>query len=519
MSTQKTFASLTLGALLLLSASVPNKAHAIFGIGDIVLDPANLIETVINTYLEGEDFYKEYVLDPLAWVVGKQAAQSVVRSVVSWAGSGFEGEPAFVTDLNQHLLRVGDTVAEDFLRQYLENNAVNSPYRDAVANSIRNDYYRSTGPNAFFNTNQYDLDRYSENPEAFISGDFSQGGWTAWGAAWSNPQNNPIGAQSAAEGALGRSVQTAQETQRAELDWGSGFLASRGNCNSGHTGAAGSASASGRNGTQNTGGVTVTSGTQNTTTTGGVTVTNGGGASGTNTNGVTVTDGSQVSLSGTFDCLLNSTIQTQGATIRASVDKALGSGIDQLVSADEFNEIVGALFSTLVSSVLDEGLSNVSRPSSDGRSTLGNATNGDQLTGSGGNLSNSFKTTIKNQKKQVEGYKEDWEAINRAAMEAKAACGSREPEVDEVLQQSVRELARANEAIAKLSEFEEKASSTQASELEALSTEYRAFLDSGILPTAQEIAQTKVDSVDAPGSGSLLTELKETAKDCLVRRI
>lgn len=512
MSTQKTLASLTLSALLMIAVVVPQKAHAILGVGDIVLDPANLTETIINTYLEGEDFYKEYVLDPLAWVVGKQAAQSVVKSVVSWAGSGFEGEPAFVTDLNQHLLRVGDTVAEDFLKQYLESNTVNSPYRDAVANSIRNDYYRSTGPNAFFNTNQYDLDKYSENPEAFISGDFSQGGWTAWGAAWSNPQNNPIGAHMAAETALNNSIQTAQQTQRTELDWGSGFLASRGNCNAGHAGA----QAGTRN--QNAGGVTVTSGNQ-TTTTGGVTVTNGTTGGTNNQGGVTVTEGSQISLSGTFDCLLNSTIQTQGATIRASIDKALGSGIDQLVSADEFNEIVGALFSTLVSSVLDEGLSNVSKPSSDGRSTLGNATSGDQLTGSGGSLSNSFKTTIQNQKKQVEGYKEDWEAINKAAMEAKAACGSRKPELDEVLQESVRELARANEAIAKLSEFEQKASSTQASELETLSTEYRTFLNSGTLPSAQEIAQTKIDSVDAPGSGSLLTELKETAKDCLVKRI
>jgi hypothetical protein len=508
MTTKKILASLIFGALLTVSVGTPQKAHAFLGFGDIVLDPANLVQTIINVYQEGEGIYKEFVLDPLAWVVGKQAAQSVVKSVITWAGNGFDGEPSFVTDLNSNMLRVGDTVAEDFLKQYLENNSVNSPYRDEIANSIRSDYYRSTGPTAFFNSNKYDLDQYSEDPDAFTSGDFSKGGWTAWWAVNSNPQNNPRGAYVTAQGALGSSVQNAQSNRSAELDWGSGFLAYRGNCNSTHSGA------STGTGTQNsgTGGVTVTSGTENTTQNGVVVTNNQGGGT---QNGVTTTGGSQVSLSGTFDCLLTNTIQTQGATIKASVDKALGSGIDQLVCADEFNEIVGSLFSSLINSVMDEGLSNISKPSSDGRNTLGDATNPDQLTGS--SLGNSFAKTIDNQKKQVEGYKEDWEAINKAAMETKAACGSRNTEADEIIQKSAQEIARAVEALAELDKLKAKTTSTSSSDLTSLAGEFDALQKSGKLPSAEEIAEARLNAMDNSGGGSMVSEMKEAKNSCLVR--
>lgn len=508
MTTKKILASLVFGALLIVSAGTPQKAEAFLGFGDIVLDPANLVQTIINVYQEGEGIYKEFVLDPLAWVVGKQAAQSVVKSVITWAGNGFDGEPSFVTDLNSNLLRVGDTVAEDFLKQYMESNAVNSPYRDEIASSIRSDYYRSTGPGAFFNSNKYDLDQYSENPEAFTQGDFSQGGWDAWGAAWSNPQNNPLGAQKTAENALGNSVQNAQASRESELNWGSGFLAYRGNCNTGHSGA----SASGTTQNSSNGGVTVTSGTE-TTTQNGVTVTNnqGGGTQ----NGVTTTSGSQISLSGTFDCLLTNTIQTQGATIKASVDKALGSGIDQLVSADEFNEIVGSLFSSLISSVMDEGLSNVSKPSSSGRSTLGDATDPGQLSGS--SLGTNFAKTIDNQKKQVEGYKEDWEAINKAALETKAACGSRNTDADEIIQQSTKEIARAVEALAELDKLKAKTSSTSSSDLTSLAGEFDALQKSGTLPSPEEIAEARLNAMDNSGGDSMVSQMKEAKNSCLVR--
>ena len=508
MTTKKILASLIFGAVITLSAGVPQRAQAFLGVGDIVLDPANLVETITNVYQAGEGLYKEFVLDPLAWVVGKQAAQSVVKSVITWAGNGFDGEPSFVTDLNSNLLRVGDTVAEDFLKQYTQNNSVNSPYRDDIANSIRSDYYRSTGPGAFFNTNKYDLDQYSENPEAFTQGDFSEGGWDAWGAAWSNPQNNPVGAHMAAENALNDSVLSAQNTRREELNWGSGFLAYRGNCNSGHTG---SATGGGAQNTSN-GGVTVSNGTESTTQNG-VVITNN--QEGTTQNGVTVTGGSQVSLSGTFDCLLTNTIQTQGATIKASVDKALGSGVDQLVTADEFNEIVGSLFSSLISSVMDEGLSNVSKPSSSGRSTLGEATSADQF--GSASLGNSFSKALDNQRKQVEGYKKNWETINKAAIETKAVCGSRNTDADAIIQQSVAEIARAVEALAELDAMKAKTSSTSSTNLTSLAGEFDALQRSGNLPSAQEISDARLNAMENGGGDSMVSVLKEAKKTCLVR--
>lgn len=500
MTTKKILASLIFGAVITLSAGAPQRAQAFLGFGDIVLDPANLVQTIINVYQEGEGIYKEFVLDPLAWVVGKQAAQSVVKSVITWAGNGFDGEPSFVTDLNSNMLRVGDTVAEDFLKQYLENNSVNSPYRDSIANSIRSDYYRSTGPTAFFNSNKYDLDQYSEDPEAFTSGDFTKGGWTAWWAVNANPQNNARGAYVTAQGALDSTVQNAQDNRSAELDWGSGFLAYRGNCNSSSATAPQPASYEVfRARMKSMVNITEEEVRQ------------------AYEEAQELEPPASVSLSGNYDCLLNSTIQTQGATIKTSVDKAIGSGIDQLVTADEFNEIVGSLFSSLISSVMDEGLSNVSKPSSDGRSTLGNATDSSQYSGSGSSLGNSFAKTIDNQKKQVEAYKEDWEAINKAAMETKAACGNRNTDADEIIQESVKEIARAVEALAELDKMKAKTTSTSSGDLTSLAGEFDELQKSGKLPSAEEIAEARLNAMDNSGGDSMVAEMKEAKNSCLVR--
>ena len=54
----------------------------------------------------------------------------------------------------------------------------------------------------------------------------------------------------------------------------------------------------------------------------------------------------------------NGKIQTPGSVIESQLSNVLGSGIDQLELADEFNEIVGALMGQLVQKVLIGGLTN-----------------------------------------------------------------------------------------------------------------------------------------------------------------
>src|SRR5690606_23796963 len=83
---------------------------------------------------------------------------------------------------------------------------------------------------SFFNQNRFTLNQVSQDPNAFIQGDFSQGGWDAWIELWRNPQNNPLGAFHAAEQELGKRISSAEGERRTELEWGRGFLSWRGDC-------------------------------------------------------------------------------------------------------------------------------------------------------------------------------------------------------------------------------------------------------------------------------------------------
>lgn len=100
---------------LVLSASVePKRAHALFGAGDVVFDPAvfgeslrsaisetaALAETVIQTGLAQSDYVKEYILDPLAYYAGRQLLAQAVDQTVKWVNSGFEdgSQPYFLTN-------------------------------------------------------------------------------------------------------------------------------------------------------------------------------------------------------------------------------------------------------------------------------------------------------------------------------------------------------------------------------------------------------------------------------------
>ncbi|HEX5774533.1 MAG TPA: hypothetical protein VFY28_01045, partial [Candidatus Paceibacterota bacterium] len=129
-------------------------------------------------------------LDGIAWSIAKDVIiPSMTRSTVNWINSGFNGSPAFVTDLRANLLAVSDAVANEFFNELFDEAAsgiVNSPYQDEIATAIRTGYYLSTG-GKFSVRNPFTLDQYSNDPQAFLSGDFSQGGFNAFYATITNP--------------------------------------------------------------------------------------------------------------------------------------------------------------------------------------------------------------------------------------------------------------------------------------------------------------------------------------------
>lgn len=480
----------------------PQRVHA----QQVVFDPTNLVENAISAVKSSWLVLKETSLDTIAWKVGREMIASISKSTIKWINSGFNGSPAYVTDLQRTLLSVSDKVANDFFRELTVNKSIDSPFRNIIAASLRDQYYRATGRNSYFNLNQYTLNQFSQNPAAFLGGDFSQGGLRAWHASTLNCQNNALCARQAAEAELyGRTGQAQGGTLR-ELDWGRGFRSDRGPCTTN------SASA----GTQNSGTGTVT---------GGTTSTHGGAQTGTtgttNTGSGTGTGQSQggaVSLSNVDNCV-GQPIINPGANINAALEKITGSELDQLNIADEFNEVIAALMSQMLKTMLGSGgLAGLSKPSSGGgKSFIDQVTGTDQTTG-GGNVSvtASFAEMIDTQKTQMAAYIANWMTIKSAAADAAAACTA-DGSAPSVIAQADAAIASADAATAILIEMgvaldgaEGAAGNAQVTALGTLAESYDSFLAAA--PSATDIATAQAQSQAT--EGTLYTQMIELAESC-----
>ena len=56
------------------------------------------------------------LLDGIGWAIAKQIMSQMTQSLVNWINSGFQGSPAFITDLNGFLLDALDTAAGEYIR-------------------------------------------------------------------------------------------------------------------------------------------------------------------------------------------------------------------------------------------------------------------------------------------------------------------------------------------------------------------------------------------------------------------
>ncbi|HWH16412.1 MAG TPA: hypothetical protein VNU25_02410, partial [Candidatus Paceibacterota bacterium] len=216
-----------LGLTLVASVSFPGTARAT---GYPVFDAANLIENAFTAIKSSAQVTKDYILDTLVWEVGNLAIQSMTKSIVNWINSGFQGSPAFVTDLNQNLRGVQDAVARRFFDSLAAQDITETPGQDRVLDAVRLAYYLRTSPESFYTRYPYTLYEVSPDPESYLAGDFSQGGWNAWFETVMNPQNNPFGANDLLNRELDAVVSNATNNRMQELSWNRGFLSWRGEC-------------------------------------------------------------------------------------------------------------------------------------------------------------------------------------------------------------------------------------------------------------------------------------------------
>ena len=310
-----------LGATTVGSAASTGTAAALVSVP--VLDAAQLAQSTISAGANSTDCIKNTILTPLAKLLARIVLQQITASTINWiTGSNGSGKSSFVTNLSRNLQGVGDAVALSFIAQTVSGFA--SPFGASISLALRTTYAQQTSLAGFFNANRCTLPGTPQSQRAFLAGNWSQGGVGSWFALTTQPQNNPYTLYLAAQSQLSNSIGLAQSNRRQDLIQAGGFLSW---CGSSDT-LAGELNAQDA---QNAALESSLSGTPSPQ------VINPGDSC-TNSDG---TPGN---------------ILTPGSVIHDYTQKAVvGAGIDQLVSATDLDQALGAIAMALVSQVLGGG--------------------------------------------------------------------------------------------------------------------------------------------------------------------
>lgn len=239
----------------------------------------------ITSYATNAIWIQDSVLDGIAWKLAKQILSQMTSSIVNWINSGFKGSPAFVQDLEGFLLNIGDQV----VGQYLDDlggpfSFICSPFQLDVRVALAASHARTRDQQPA--QASCTLSGALANIEGFIDGSLGfadGGGWDTWFAVTSNPTLTPYGSFLEAESNMSIKILNAQKNETKILEFGGGFLSSK-ICEA---------------------------------------------------------------VSGAGTTKENCFISTPGKVVQEALTFQLSSGPRVLIQADEFNEIITALFSQI----------------------------------------------------------------------------------------------------------------------------------------------------------------------------
>jgi hypothetical protein len=367
----------------------PVKAHAQWSVLDIPGDISEVLTdlsgAITSTATLGEEI-QDSTLNTIATAIAKQLLIQITSSVVTWVNSGFNGNPAFVQNPQAFFQNVGDQATGAFISSNSALSSLCSPFSLQIRLALAQQQQKNDGVSTGQGTNQYSctLSTVIQNGEnaaknssinGFTGGDFSQGGWAAFAALTTQPQNNPNGAYLMAEDDLQQKISAQQTEKQNQLNQGNGFLSWE-SCTK--------VSQEGDSGPEY-----------------------GDGSSDDNGD-VSAGDATDpYGAAAENDPNQNCQIQTPGSVISAALNYHLAAPTDVLELADSINDIINAAFSQLIVQSLQKGLASVSKPSS---SSGGNSYLQTVVASSN---SQSFSTTQKSLLKTITPYLATASAIDQ----------------------------------------------------------------------------------------------------------
>jgi hypothetical protein len=307
--------------------------------------------------------YKEFVLDGLVSYIMKAVLRQLTTSIVTWINTGFEGNPSFVTDPAGFFTNIASEEIGKFIEGSSDLNFLCKEFSIDLRISLAFQYspFKKRVTCTFFDSPDGKkkgilsnvkgaVDGASINGRSFTKGNFKNGGWNSWLSLTTQPQNNVYGATLMAQNELSLRMNQKIVLGKDELSQGRGFLSWTSDC----TGKSSPEASRIRDNLEYA-----------------------------KTSGDKEEQARQKSLLKAEEktgCKIN----TPGSVIEGQLGKVMGSSIDNLGLADEFNEIVNALFAQLVTQVVGGGggLKGASDTQYDGSSyldKLGTAQDADTL--------------------------------------------------------------------------------------------------------------------------------------------
>ena len=267
---------------------IQNALTAIRTFGNMILQQAaNLMQWQAN--------FKEFVLDPLLWIVAKTLIRQISRDLVDWINNGFQGGPGFVTDFDGFMQNVLDRSIGQFI-EGTDLAFLCDPFSIQIRIALNINFRQS-----FRDEARCTLTDIIANIDNFLAGDFLAGGWDGWFSMTQNQQNNVYGAFALAKAEAEVRAARAAAAADTEINVGSGIISWK-TCPAGSDEGPGGACFN--------------------------------------------------SISGEP---VNPQINTPGSLIEDQLATTFGSEIRTLEIADEFNEVLGALASLLVSRLFSSG--------------------------------------------------------------------------------------------------------------------------------------------------------------------
>lgn len=189
------------------TGAVGNAVSALTGGGT----GSNAVTNAISALTGGKS------MDAIAWAAANIAIEAITRSAIDWINHGFEGGPVFVTDLRGFLLDLADAETSIFIER-LGLADLCSPWSLDIRIAL------SLPTSQFEREVACTLSDIVANMDAFINGDFSQGGWAGWFELTTKPQNNPYGLYLMTASELDQRIAGTQQEQTQLLSFGSGFF-------------------------------------------------------------------------------------------------------------------------------------------------------------------------------------------------------------------------------------------------------------------------------------------------------